>query len=87
MSTRKLIARTGYHQEDMVELAYYLIAQHASILNYLSTLGDVASGLIASLSKRADSASYVTGALSISALASFPASFTTLTGVSITLLK
>jgi hypothetical protein len=87
MSTKKLMARTGYHDEDLVEIAYYIMAQHASILNYLSTLGGVTSGLIASLSKRADSASYITGALSISKLASFPVSLTTLTGVSITLLK
>jgi hypothetical protein len=87
MSTGKLIARTGYHDEDLVELIYYVAGQHASILNYMSTLGGVASQLIASLSARADSASYITGALSISKLASFPQSLTALTGVSITLLK
>jgi len=87
MSTKKLIARTGYHDEDLIELTYYVMAQHASVLNYLSTLGYTISALIASLSKRADSASYITGALSISARASFPASLTSLTGVSITLLK
>ena len=87
MSDKKIIARTGYGDEDLMEQAYYLVAMHASILNYLSTLGGTTSTLIASLSKRADSASYITGALSISKLASFPVSLTTLTGVSITLLK
>lgn len=87
MSTNKVIARTGYHDEDLIEMAYYIVAQHASILNYMSTLGGVVSGFIASLSKRADSACYIEDGLSISKLASFPASLTTLTGVSITLLK
>ena len=87
MSTGKLIKRTGYHDEDLIELVYYVVAQHASVLNYMSTLGYTISALIASLSKRADSDSYITGEISISALASFPTSLTDMTGVSITLLK
>jgi hypothetical protein len=84
MSANKKILKTGVHQEDHVEMLYYLWTGHASILNYLSTVGGILSALIGSLSAEAGSGS--TTKLSISGLAAFPTSMTTATGVSISLL-
>lgn len=84
MSSTKQIRKDGVHQEDHVEMLYYLWKGHASILNYLSTLGGAFSDLCKLLSAGVDSAA---GSLtmSVSGKASFPASMTTATAVSITL--
>ena len=84
MSSTKQIRKTGVHQEDLVEMVYYLWAGHASILTYLSTLSSIVSCIIGSLSAEVGSGS--TTKLSISGLVSFPTSMTTATAVSITLI-
>ena len=81
MSDTKQIRTGGMHDEDLVELLYYTVLQHASILNYLSTVGSVISCIIGSFSAQS-----TTTILSISALATFPNSITARTGVSISLL-
>ena len=84
MSGRKIIGKRGLHQEDLVEMVYSLWKGHASILNYISTLGDQFSALCKLLSGGVDSAG---GSLtmSVSGKASFPTSMTTTTGVTVTL--
>jgi hypothetical protein len=84
MSGTKVISPKGVHQEDMVEMVYSLWKGHASILNYISTLGDQFSALCKLLSGGVDSAG---GSLtmSVSGKASFPTSMTTTTGVTVTL--
>lgn len=80
---KKIHQKYGYFQEDMVEILYYLYTGHASILNYLSTTGEILSALITSLS--AGDGSNSGTVLSVSGIASFPTSMTTLCGVSINL--
>lgn len=82
MSDTKQIRTGGMHDEDLVELLYYTVLQHASILNYLSTVGSVISCIIGSYSNTSMTATV----LSISALATFPNSLSDRTGVSISLL-
>ena len=78
---KKIHQKHGYFQEDMVEILYYLYTGHASILNYLSTMGEILSTLITSLSAAEGSNSATV--LSVSAIASFPTSMTDLCNVSI----
>lgn len=89
MSINKQIQKRGMHQEDLVELLYYVVAQQASIINYMSTLGNVVSKVFGELSDATTSYSISLsgsyGSLEISAKASFPGSITDFTGVSITL--
>ena len=89
MSSTKQIRKDGVHQEDLVEMVYYLWTQQASILNYLSTLGNVVSKVFGELSDATVSYSISLsgsyGSLEISARASFPGSMTTWTAVSVTL--
>lgn len=82
---KKMHQKWGYYQEDMVDLMYVLYTGHASILNYLSTLGGTLSTLIACLSAADGSGSATV--LSISGIASFPVSMTTLCPVSINILE
>lgn len=81
----KIYKHWGYHQEDMVDLLYYLVTGHASILNYLSTCGEVISTLITCLSA-ADGSNSAT-VLSISGKVSFPSSFTDICKVSVNLIQ
>lgn len=83
----KQIRPEGCNQEDLVELLYYINAGQTSILNYLSTLGDVVSAYIKSLSTITvfSGDSWSGTVLSISKLAGHPTSMTDLTGVSITI--
>ena len=88
MSTIKLSNPTGAHMEDVVEYTYYLWTQQASILNYLSTLGQMCSIIFQALSAAGTSYSISLSAwgfksTQISKFASFPVSMTTHTGVSI----
>jgi hypothetical protein len=80
----KQIRDGGFNQPEVIEMMYYLRDGYTSILNYMSTCGVTLSRLIASLSAQVGSAS--TTVLSVSGKASFPASITSATGVSITLL-
>ena len=80
---KKIHQKWGYHQEDLVELLYYLYTGHASILNYLSTTGEILSALIASLSAARGSNSATV--LSVSGKSSFPTSMTDICNVSINL--
>ena len=84
MSTfKKIHQEHGFYQEDMVELMYYFYTGYGSILTYLSTLGRTISTLIGCISAANGSGSLTV--LSISGLASFPVSMTTLNPVSINL--
>lgn len=89
MSGTKQIRKAGIHQEDLVELAYYMWTEGASILNYLSTLGIVCSEAFGFMSDAISSYSISLstgyGSLEISAKCSFPTSLTTITAVSVTL--
>ena len=89
MSEFKSIRKSGFHQEDLVELAYYMYVEGASILNYLSTLGQYCSAAFGFMSDATTSYSISLsgsyGSLEISAKASFPTSITSITGVSVTL--
>lgn len=80
---KKIHQKWGYHQEDLIDLMYVLYTGHASILNYLSTTGELISTVIACVSLAEGSGSATV--LSISGLASFPVSMTTLCNVSINL--
>jgi hypothetical protein len=84
MSGAKVIGTKGVNQEDLVEMVYCLWAGHASILNYMSTLGGQFSALCKLLSGGVDSCG---GSLtmSVSGKASFPTSMTTTTAVTVTL--
>lgn len=84
MSEGKQIRKNGIHQEDHVEMLYYLVAGFASIRSYLSTVGYTLSALIGSLSAEAGSGSATK--LSVSGIVSVPTSLTSMTGVSISLL-
>lgn len=50
MSTFKQIRNKGVHQEDVVELLDALSQQRVSILNYLSTLGNMCSRVFGEMS-------------------------------------
>ncbi len=82
---KKIHQKWGYYQEDLVELLYYVYTGHASILNYLSTAGEILSTLITSLSA-ADGSNSAT-VLSVSGITSFPTSMTDICNVSINLLE
>ncbi len=89
MSGTGRIGKTGMHQEDLVEYTYYLWTQQASILNYMSTLGDMCSEVFKQLSAAGTSMSISITAtlksLEISKVQSFPGSITNFTYVSVTL--
>lgn len=89
MSSTGRIRKDGMHQEDLVEYTYYLWTQQASILNYMSTLGDMCSEIFRQLSAAGTSYSISITAtlksLEISKKASFPNSISDLTKVSVTL--
>jgi hypothetical protein len=89
MSTAKKISPKGVHQEDMVEMVYYLWKAHGSILTYLSNLNYIVSNVFNALSNATTSVSISysgsIGSVNYLSAAGFPTSMTTLTGCSITL--
>ncbi len=80
----KQIRKGGFNEAEVVEMLYYLRDAYTSVLDYMSTCGDVFSTLIHSLSALNGSMSGTK--LSVSGKASFPTSITDATGVTITLL-
>lgn len=89
MSGTKQISPKGVHQEDMVELVYYLWKGHGSILTYLSNLNYLVSNIVNALSNATTSISISysgsIGSVNFLSAPGFPTSMTTLTGCSITL--
>lgn len=88
MSEGKQIRKNGIHQEDLVEIIYYLVDAHASVLGYVSDIRYRISAVITALSGMPSvsiSLSLFGAQQSISALTA-PTSLTTTTGVSISLL-
>lgn len=89
MSDTKQINKRGVHQEDLVEMVYYLWKGHGSILTYLSNVGYILSNVLNALSNATTSVSISysgsIGSVNFISAAGFPTSMTTLTGVSITL--
>ena len=91
MSTFKQIRNKGVHQEDLVELLEALTYQRASILNYLSTLGNMCSRVFGEMSDATTSLSlslsgYTGGqSFGVSTRAGGPpSSMTTLTTITVT---
>lgn len=88
MSESKQIQKRGIHQEDLVEILYYLVDAHASVLGYVSDVRYRMSALITALSGMPSvsvSLSALGAQISLSAVTA-PTSLTTTTGVSISLL-
>jgi len=88
MSGTKIIGKKGLHQEDLVELVYYLKNARASDLAVLVSVVNKLSGLITLLGTMASVSISLSGLGSFASMSTAfvaPTSHSDLTGVTVTL--